>query len=155
MLRLYKSLVRPNFEYCIQAWRPHLVKDIEMLEKVQRRATRMMVGNRDMTYERRLKYVGLTTLETRRERADLLEVYKILNGLEGVNEKDFFIRDNRKSRGHAFKLFKKRVRLDIAKYSFSNRICNAWNSLPNAIVDSPSVNAFKNGLDNYLKKTKG
>ena len=89
MLRLYKSLVRPNLEYCIQAWRPHLVKDIEMLEKVQRRATRMMVGNRDMTYERRLKYVGLTTLETRRERADLLEVYKILNGLEGVNEKDF------------------------------------------------------------------
>ena len=59
----------------------------------------MMVGNRDMTYERRLKFVGLTstTLETRRERADLLEVYKILNGLEGVNEKDFFIRDNRKS----------------------------------------------------------
>ena len=89
MLRLYKSLVRPNLEYCIQAWRPHLVEDIEMLEKVQRRATRMMVGNRDMTYERRLKFVGLTTLETRRERADLLEVYKILNELEGVNEKDF------------------------------------------------------------------
>ena len=99
--------------------------------------------------------MGLRTLETRRERADLLEVYKILNGLEGVNEKNFFIRDNRKSRWHAFKLFKKRVRLDIAKYSFSNRICNVWNSLPNAIVDAPSVNAFKSGLDNYLKKTKG
>ena len=85
-----------------------------------------------------------------------MEVYKILNGLEGVNEKDFFfIRDNRKIRGHAFKLFKKQVRLDIAKYSFSNRICNVWNSLPNAIVDAPSVNAFKSGLDNYLKKTKG
>ena len=89
-----------------------------------------MVGGRDMTYERRLKFVGLTTLETRRERADLLEVFKILNGLEGVNEKDFFIRDTRISRGHAFKLFKKRVRLDVAKYSFSNRICNVWNSLP-------------------------
>ena len=76
-----------------------------MLEKVQRSATRMMVGDRDMTYERRLKFVGLTTLKTRRERADLLEMYKILNGLERVNEKDFFIRDNRKSRGHAFKLF--------------------------------------------------
>ena len=58
MLRLYKSLVRPNLEYCIQAWRPHLVTDIEVLEKVQRRATRMMVGSRDMTYERRLKFVG-------------------------------------------------------------------------------------------------
>ena len=91
-------------------------------------------------------------------------MYKILNGLEGVNEKDFCIRDNRKSRGHAFKLFKKRVRLDIVKNSFSNRICNVWNSLPYAIVNAPSVNALNNGLDNYfksnqmkfyLKKTKG
>ena len=48
MLRLYKSLVWPNLECCIQAWRPHLVKDIEMLENVQRRATRMMVRDRDM-----------------------------------------------------------------------------------------------------------
>ncbi len=128
-----------------------MVKDIEVLEKVQRRATRMMIGGREMSYEERLKYVGLTTLETRRQRADLLEVYKILNGLEGVEERDFFIRDKRLSRGHSFKLFKKRVRLDIAKYSFSNRICNAWNNLPRAIVEATSVNAFKNGLDNYLR----
>ena len=65
----------------------------------------MMVGDRYMTYDRRLKFVGLTTLETRRKRADLLEVYKILNGLEGVNEKDCFIHDSRKSRGRALKLF--------------------------------------------------
>ena len=81
----------------------------------------MMVGCREMSYEKRSKCVGLTTLETRRQRADLLEVFKIMNGLEGVNEKDFFIRDTRKGRGHAFKLFKKRAKLDIAKYSFSNR----------------------------------
>src|SRR4051812_26493126 len=84
LLQLYKSLVRPHLEYCIQAWRPHLVKDKDILEKVQRRATRMMKECRGLSYPERLKCTRLTSLETRRERADLLEVYKILNGLEGV-----------------------------------------------------------------------
>ena len=85
----------------------------------------------------------------------MLGVYKVMNGLEGVNERDFFTRDTRTSRGHAFKLFKKRVRLDIAKYNFGNRICNAWNNLPRAIVEAASVNAFKSGIDNYLDKKLG
>ena len=74
IVNLYKSLVRPHLEYCIQAWRPHYKKDIDVLEKVQKRATRMIEGCGEMDYERRLKHTGLTTLETRRERADLLEV---------------------------------------------------------------------------------
>ena len=82
MMTLYKSLVRPHLEYCVQAWRPHLKKDIEKIEKVQRRATRMMMGREVLDYESRLKRVGLTTLETRRLRADMLEVYKIMNGME-------------------------------------------------------------------------
>jgi hypothetical protein len=134
IVNLYKSLVRPHLEYCIQAWRPHYKKDIDVLEKVQRRATRMIEGCGEMDYEKRLKYARLTTLETRRERADMLEVYKILNGLEGLKEKDFFIRDNGRGRGYDFKLFKKRVRLDIAKYSFGNRVCTPWNNLPHAVV---------------------
>ena len=97
--------------------------------------------------------MGLTTLETRRERADLLEVYKILNGLEGMNEKDFSIRDN--IRSHAFKLFKKRIRLDIAKYSFGNRICTRWNGLPHEAVAATSINMFKDRLDNYLRNYVG
>ena len=90
ILNMYKSLVRPHLEYCVQAWRPHLKKDINCLEKVQKRATRMIEGYRGMNYDRRLKQTGLTTLETRRERADMLEVFKIMKGLEGVQEKDFF-----------------------------------------------------------------
>ena len=62
---------------------PHLKKDIEVLEKVQRRATRMVDGYRGMEYEERLKRIGLTTLELRRERADLIDVFKILKGMEG------------------------------------------------------------------------
>ena len=62
----YKAIVRPHLEYCIQAWNPHLRKDVDMLEKIQRRATKLIPELRDLTYEKRLKECGLTTLETRR-----------------------------------------------------------------------------------------
>jgi hypothetical protein len=72
--KLYKSLVRPQLDYCIQARRPHLKKGIEVLEKVQRRVTMLVEGCRGLHYEERLTKIGITTLELRRERADLLEM---------------------------------------------------------------------------------
>jgi hypothetical protein len=68
ILLLYKSLVRPHLEYCIQAWRPHLQKDINLLEKVQRRATRMIENFSKLSYQERLSRLKLTTLETGRLR---------------------------------------------------------------------------------------
>ena len=68
IMQIYKSLVRPHLEYCIQAWRPYLSQDIEMLEKVQRHATKMVYGFNDLTSKERLRRLGLTTLETRRLR---------------------------------------------------------------------------------------
>ena len=82
---LYKAIVRPHLEYCIQAWDPHLRKDIDMLEKIQRRATKLIPGLRDLRYEERLKECGLTTLETGRLRGDQIEVFKILNGYENID----------------------------------------------------------------------
>ena len=67
ILPLYKSLVCPRLEYCVQAWSPFLRKDIELLEKVQKRATRMIDGFADKNYNEKLKELGLTTLETRRK----------------------------------------------------------------------------------------
>ena len=87
---LYKAIVRPHLEYCIHAWNPHLRKDIDMLEKIQRRATKFIPGLRDIRYEERLKECGLTTLEMRSFRGDQIEVCKILNGYENIDSIIFF-----------------------------------------------------------------
>jgi len=69
IIPLYKSLVRPHLDYCKQAWRPHLRKDIDVIERVQRRATRLIDKCRGFEYGERLTLTKLTTLETRHDRS--------------------------------------------------------------------------------------
>ena len=102
---MYKCLVRPDLDYCTQAWRLHLQEDIALLEKVQRRATRMIDGFSNMTYEQRLKELNLRMLETRRIEGDFFEVFKILMGYEHVEYSEYFTLSTRKLRGHNFKFF--------------------------------------------------
>ena len=90
ILQLYKSLVRPRLEYCVQAWYLHLRKDIDLLEKVQKRATRLIYLLHDLLYYDRLKRLKLTTLETRRECGDVIEFCKIIKGCEEVDSNIFF-----------------------------------------------------------------
>ena len=89
-----------------------------MLEKIQRRATKLIPGLRDLTYEQRLKECGLTTLETRRLRRDQIEMFKILNGYENIDSNLFFfkIKESKITRGHNFTLVKKQSRLDVRKF---------------------------------------
>ena len=82
---LYKAIDRPHLEYCIQAWSPYLRKDIDMLDTIQRRATKLIPGLRYLRYEEQLKECGLTTLETLRLRGDQIEVFNILNGYENID----------------------------------------------------------------------
>ena len=150
---LYKAIVRPHLEYCIQAWSPYLRKDIDMLDKIQRRATKRIPGLRDLSYEERLKECGLTTLETRRLRGDQIEVFKILKGYENIDSNIFFkIKEDKITRGHNFTLVKKQSRLDVRKFSFSQRSINVWNKLSTECVHASSVNVFKNRIDKYLAK---
>ena len=150
---LYKAIVRPHLEYCIQAWRPYRKKDIDTLERIQRRATKMIPELRDLSYEERLKECGLTTLETRRLRGDQIEVFKILNGYENIDRNMFFsLKKDSRTRGHEVKLVKDQCRLDIRKHSFSQRTINEWNKLSTDCVTASSVNMFKNKVDTYLRR---
>jgi len=78
MLSLYKSLVRPHVEYYISAWNPHYKKDKALIEKVQRRVTKMINNMEGKSYEERLYCLKLWTLEKRSNRQDLIEVFKML-----------------------------------------------------------------------------
>jgi len=89
IIPLYKSLVRPHLEYC-QVWSPHYNKDIKLLEGVQRQATRLVSGMKSLCYADRLKNLGLTSLENRRIRSDLIETYKIINGYYNIDASLFF-----------------------------------------------------------------
>ena len=155
ILSLYKSLVRPHLEYCVQAWRPHLVKDIELLESVQRRATRMIPSLKGLTYSQRLEALNLTSLETRRLRGDLIEVYKIVKGFDDINSSKFFKFSETNLRGHDLKLYKSRFNTNIGKFAFSNRIVDEWNLLALGIISSNTVLNFKIKLDQYFKNRLG
>ena len=122
---LYKAIVRVHLEYCIQAWRPYRKKDIDKLERLQRRATKIIPEMRNLSYESRLLQCGLTTLETRRLRGDQIEVFKTVNGYEDVDRNIFFkLKEGRRTRGHKAALVKEQCRLDMRKYSFSKRVIN-------------------------------
>ncbi len=153
LINLYKQLVRPHLEYCIQAWRPYLKQDIEKLEKIQHRATKCIPKLKHLSYEERLKECGLTTLETRRMRGDMIEVFKIIKQFDNVASDKFFTLSNiGRTRGHYLKVNKVNSRLDVRKYSFSQRIVNDWNKLPTNCVEAVTVNQFKNRIDKYIKQ---
>ena len=146
---IYKTYIRPHLEFSVQAWSPYLAKDIDCLEKVQRAATKLVPHLRKLSYEERLEKLRLTSLFDRRKRGDLIETYKILNEKVNVNKDQFFRLSStgHYTRGHSMKLEVQRPRLDRRKFFFSHRVVQLWNSLPQQIVNSVSVNSFKNSFD--------
>jgi len=89
VMPLYKSLVRPHLEYCCQVWSPYLSKDINLIEGVQRKAAKLIKDIKHLSYER-LENLGLSRLTTRRVRSDLTQTFKIINGIDKVEESLFF-----------------------------------------------------------------
>ena len=131
----------------------YLKKDIDKLEKVQARATRLVNGCQKLASENRLNYTGLTTLRERRIRGDMIEVFKILKGFSKVKCGTWFkLSVNSRTRGHRYKLVKSRSKLEVRKNFFSQRVVNEWNSLPSEVVEAESVNSFKNRYDKHRRR---
>ena len=141
--QMYLTFVRPILEYNTSVWNPATIFEIKRIENVQRAFSRRLPGLSLYPYFERLNVLGLRTLEHRRLCSDLSEVYKITNGLCGLNSRDFFsISTNTRTRGHSKRLDLPPWQLLVRKHSFAVRVIPIWNSLTEDCVSSRSLNVF-------------
>ena len=152
--RLYCAFVRPHLEYGQAIWSPHLKRNINRLENVQVRATKLVDGLAKLDYPERLKRLNLPTLAHRRERGDMMEMYKHFYTYDKCTLPSTFNPRSRETRTHNFQLLTTRPRdgdRGIQTNFFYHRSAGVWNNLPENVVKSKTINAFKNSLDEYWK----
>ena len=159
-LRLYKVYVRPHLEYAVVCWSPWTVGDKEVLERVQRRALGMVTNWRSRTYEARLAEVGMTTLEDRRARGDMIATYKVLSRKDRVEPSLLFrlpedgtgLQTRQAAGVHPIRTQLVRPKLDIRRNTFSQRVVTPWNALPARVKGVLTVEGFKVGYDKWVSE---
>ena len=138
-ITLYRASIRPHLEICLPAWSPYLTTNIDSFEKVHRRAITLVTNIDKLAYYERLRHFRLYSLYGRRQRGNLIETYKILNGWDHVEAGNFF---------QDFSLdlpeiFKHKARLQIRHRFFSHRVSDQWNGLLQTMVNEKTVSQFK------------
>ena len=145
---LYKTLVRPILEYANTVWGPIYVGDQKKIERIQRRATKLLPELSQLPYQERLKKLNLPSLVYRRKRGEMLMVYRILTGLTETSPMIFQpSTTGQRTRGHHLKLQKPRAARLVRRHHLGVRAVNDWNGLPQEVVSAPSLNVFKSRLD--------
>ena len=125
---LFTAIIRPHLEYGAPVWNPHLRKWIDMIENVQRRASKMVPCLSDLSYKQRLEALKLPTLQYRRYRGDMIEMFKLSHGYYDEVSVEDFIKfgvnntDEIRLRGHRYHVNKFRFKKDVRKYSFKCRV---------------------------------
>ena len=144
-------------EYAVPVWNPYAAGDIAMLEKVQKRATRIPASLKGVPYANRLMKLGLTSLKERRDRGDALQKFKLDKGFEKVK----WLSDNTQPPlDRPIRRNNRRIKREVVKHCeqryhfFNNRIVNMWNSLPENTVSAQTVDKFKEAYDLSVNSEK-
>jgi hypothetical protein len=134
-----------------------LEQDKQLLENVQQKAVNWVTGLAGTTYEEKCKELGLSTLENRRWEKDMVQTYKIMNGIGNIEQAKFFTRmDNRNTiqtrmAAGVDNVRPQRARTELRRQAFSMRIVQSWNGLPDTIKSARTVTGFKNGIKSYVE----
>jgi len=151
IIPLYFVLVRPYVEHCTQAGGPQYRKDVELLERVQRRAMKMIRGLEHLPYKDMLRELGLFSLEKGRLKGDQIAGFQYLKGDYKKERNQLFTGVNSdRTRGNGFMLKEGRFRLDVMGKFFTERVMRYRNSLPRETVDAASLEVLKTRLDGAL-----
>ena len=151
-LIIYKSLIRSVLDYGSPVWNPSTKKYRQMLENVQRRATKLIPELKNLSYQERLKELNLPTPYYRRKRYDLIQLFKIIAHIEDTEVEMFGLEFNdNNTRGHIFKLQKPRCNKSFRQQIFPIRCIDDWNALQDKVLESETVLGFKTQLDKAWK----
>ena len=151
---LYKSLVRSYLEYANSVWYPKRKTDIDKLEQLEKRATKLLLELSSKPYSDRLKNLNLPTFKYRHYRGDMIELFKMIKGMYDptcVPHFDFteLPEDSSGTRCNKYKLTQHHCHYDLRKCTYTNRVIVIWNSLSDYVVSAETVNTFKRRLDKF------
>jgi len=136
--------LKPHLEYSVQFWSPQHSKDADVLEQVQRRATKKIRGVEHLSYEERWRELRLFSLEQRRLWGDLVVAFQYFKRAYKKNGDKLFSRACcDRTRGNVFKLEEGRFRLEVRKKLFTMRVVKHWNKLPREVLNAPSLETLK------------